>query len=139
MLRVAELIRHALAELLSRNMVPDPVLEKQIVTIPRVKMSPDLKLATVYILPLGGADSAPVLEALDRQRKILRSEVARRISLKSAPELRFRADDSFDNTEQINALFRSDKVRQDLQGAIPTPALAHAHAGFADDGDKGTP
>ena len=114
MLRVAELIRHAMAELLTRGGIQDPVLETHIVTVPRVKMSPDLKLATVFILPLGGQDTKPVLEALDKHRKFLRGEVARKVNLRSAPELRFKADDSFDNAAQIDALFRSDKVRRDL-------------------------
>lgn len=114
MLRVAELIRHALAELLTRGGIQDPVLETHIVTVPRVKMSPDLKLATVYVMPLGGQDTKGVLEALDKHRKFLRGEVARKVNLKMAPELRFRADDSFDNAAQIDALFRSEKVRRDL-------------------------
>ena len=117
MLRVAELIRHALAELLSRGGIQDPILEASIVTVPRVKMSPDLKLATVFVLPLGGKDTEAVLDALDKHRKFLRGEVARRVNLKSAPELRFKADDSFDNAAEIDALFRSEKVRQDLSTA----------------------
>ena len=114
MLRVAELIRHALAELLTRGGIQDPVLETHIVTVPRVKMSPDLKLATVYVLPLGGQETKGVLDALEKHRKFLRGEVARKVNLKMAPELRFRADDTFDNASQIDALFRSDKVRRDL-------------------------
>ena len=114
MLRVAELIRHALAELLTRGGIQDPVLETHIVTVPRVKMSPDLKLATVYVLPLGGQDTKGVLDALEKHRKFLRGEVARKVNLKMAPELRFRADDTFDNASQIDALFRSEKVRRDL-------------------------
>ena len=114
MLRVAELVRHAMAELLTRGGLQDPVLETHIVTVPRVKMSPDLKLATVYILPLGGKDTAPVLEALDKHRKFLRTEIARKVNLKTAPDVRFRADDTFDNADRIEALLRSEKVRQDL-------------------------
>jgi ribosome-binding factor A len=115
MLRVAELIRHATAELLSRREISDPVLEQHVVTVSRVKMSPDLKLATVYVMPLGGKDEADVLTALDRHRKFLRGEIAHRVNLKFAPEVRFRIDDSFDNVSRIDALLNSEQVRRDLE------------------------
>jgi ribosome-binding factor A len=76
-------------------------------------MSPDLKLATAYVMPLGGKDEQAVIEALDRNKKHLRHEVARRVNLKFAPDLRFRRDESFDEAARINALLRSDKVRMD--------------------------
>ena len=114
MLRVAELIRHSMAELLTRGDVIDPVLDTHVVTVPRVRMSPDLKLATVYIMPLGGKDSPEVIEALERHKKYLRGEVARKINLKFSPEIRFRMDDSFDNAAKIDALLNSEKVRGDL-------------------------
>jgi ribosome-binding factor A len=114
MLRVAELIRHAMAELLTRGGIQDPVLETHIITVPKVKMSPDLKLATVYVLPLGGQDATGVIEALERHRKYLRGEIARKVNLKMAPEVRFRADDSFDNAAKIDALLRTEKVRKDI-------------------------
>lgn len=117
MLRVAELIRHAMAELLTRGEVNDPVLETQVVTVPRVRMSPDLKLATIYVLPLGGTDTAPIIEALDRNRRFLRGEVARKINLKFAPDIRFKVDDSFTNSVKIDALLNSEKVRHDVEGA----------------------
>ena len=110
MLRVAELIRHAVSELLSRGELNDPLLDSHPVTVPRVAMSPDLKLATIFILPLGGRDSAPVLAVLDKHRKFLRTEVAHRINLKFAPDLRFRVDTTFDNVSKIEALLNSDKV-----------------------------
>jgi ribosome-binding factor A len=116
MLRVAELIRHSMAELLTRGNVADPVLDNHVVTVPRVRMSPDLKLATVYVMPLGGKDSAPVIEALDRHKRFLRGEVARKINLKFAPDIRFKVDDSFENASKIDALLNSDKVRKDLGG-----------------------
>jgi ribosome-binding factor A len=118
MLRVAELIRHCVADLLSRHDVVDPVLDTQVVTVPRVGMSPDLKLATIFVMPLGGKDSAPVLEALDRHKKFMRGEIARRVNLKFAPDIRFKVDDSFDNSAKIDALLRSDKVRQDIEKPI---------------------
>ena len=115
MLRVAELIRHSMAELLTRGAINDPVLDGHVVTVPRVKMSPDLKLASVYVMPLGGKDTSEVIAALDRHKKYLRSEIAHRINLKFAPEIRFKIDESFDNVAKIDALLNSDKVKQDLQ------------------------
>ena len=112
--RVAELVRHALAEVLSRGDVQDPVLTSHVVTVPEVRMSPDLRLATAYIIPLGGRDEKPVLEALDRHRKVLRQEVARRVNLKFAPDLRFRRDETFDEASRIDALLRSEKVQADI-------------------------
>ena len=112
--RVAELVRHALAEVLSRGDIQDPVLTSHVVTIPEVRMSPDLKLATAYVMPLGGRDERPVLEALERNRKVLRQEVARRINLKFAPDLRFRRDETFDEAARIDALLRSEKVQRDV-------------------------
>ncbi len=129
MLRVAELIRHAMAELLTRGGIQDPVLETNIITVPRVKMSPDLKLATVYVLPLGGKDAKVVIDALEKHRKYLRGEIARKINLKTSPDIRFRADDSFDNAAEIDKLFRTDKVRQDI-------AQDAAHDGEAEDGHE---
>ncbi|MEA2835242.1 MAG: ribosome-binding factor [Methylobacteriaceae bacterium] len=115
MLRVAELIRHSMAELLTRGAINDPVLDGHVVTVPRVKMSPDLKLASVYVMPLGGKDVSDVIAALDRHKKYLRTEIAHRINLKFAPEIRFKIDDSFDNVAKIDALLNTDKVKQDLQ------------------------
>ena len=112
--RVAELVRHAVAEVLSRGDLQDEVLTSHIVTVPEVRMTPDLKLATVYVMPLGGQDVSEVLAALDRNKKILRHEIARRVNLKFAPDVRFRRDESFDEASRIDALLRSDKVRRDL-------------------------
>lgn len=114
MLRVAELIRHAAAQLLARGEVADPVLDGHVVTVPKVKMSPDLKLATLYVMPLGGKDAKDVIAALERNKKFMRGEIAHRINLKFAPDLRFRIDDSFDNAARIDALLNSPKVAQDL-------------------------
>ena len=114
MLRVAELIRHAASEIISRGDINDPVLAANVVTIPRVKMSPDLKLATLYVMPLGGKDSDAVLKALDKHRAFLRGEIARRVNLKFAADVRFKMDDTFDNAAKIDALLNSEKVRRDL-------------------------
>lgn len=114
MLRVGELIRHALSDLLSRGAVNDPVLDGHVITVPGVKMSPDLKLATAYVMPLGGRDVGDVIAALDRHKKFLRGEIAHRISMKFAPDIRFKADDSFDYGAKIDALLHTPKVKQDL-------------------------
>jgi ribosome-binding factor A len=115
MLRVGELIRHTMSEVLSRGDVVDPVLSGHVITVPDVRMSPDLKLATIYVMPLGGKDTPDVLGALDRHKKFLRSEIAKRINLKFAPDIRFKVDQSFDVGARIDALLDSPKVRQDLE------------------------
>jgi ribosome-binding factor A len=117
--RVGELVRHALAEVLARGDLQDAVLSSRPVTIPEVRMSPDLRLATAYVMPLGGEDEGAVLAALTRNRKILRQEVARRVNLKFAPDLRFLRDASFDEAARIDALLRSEKVRRDTQVEAP--------------------
>jgi ribosome-binding factor A len=114
MLRVAELVRHALANLIQRGVLNDPVIENHVVTVPRVKMSPDLKLATAYVMPLGGKDVDEVLAALERHRKFLRAEVAHRVNLRFAPDVRFKADSSFENAARIDALLRTPEVQRDL-------------------------
>ena len=121
MLRVGELIRHTLSDLLTRGAVSDPVLEGHVVTVPDVRMSPDLKLATIYVLPLGGKDVKEVLAALDRHRKFLRGEIAKRINLKFAPEIRFKTDSSFEYSCKIDALFEQPKVKKDLQKEADEP------------------
>ena len=115
MLRVAELIRHTVAELLIRSAIGDPVLESQAITIAEVRMSPDLRLATIYVMPLGGKDIPEVLAALGRQRKQLRAEIARRINLKFAPDIRFQADPRFDYDAKMNALLELPQVKRDLE------------------------
>jgi ribosome-binding factor A len=114
-LRVGELIRHALAEMLTRGEIHDDVLAKHVVTVPEVRMSPDLKLATVYVMPLGGKDVAQVLAALDRNKRYIRGEVAHAINLKFAPDVRFMADETFDESQRIDQILRSPKVAQDLK------------------------
>jgi ribosome-binding factor A len=116
-LRVSELIRHALAEMIQRGDINDEVLASHIVTIPDVRLSPDLKLATVYIIPLGGKDEKPVIAALERHKGYLRGEIAHRVNLKYAPDLRFRRDETFDEADRINRLLRTDAVQRDLSKA----------------------
>ncbi len=117
MLRVAELIRHGLSDLLARGDVRDPVLEGHVVTISDVQMSPDLRLATIYVTSLGGKDMEAVLAALERNKRFLRSEIAQRINLKFAPEVRFKADRSFEAGSKIDALLESPRVKRDLAKA----------------------
>jgi ribosome-binding factor A len=113
-LRVGELVRHALADMLARGDVHDPTLEGHMITVPEVRMTADLKLATVYVMPLGGRDTKEVVAALERNKRFLRGEIARRVNLKFAPEIRFRADERFDEAERIEKLLRTPEVQRDL-------------------------
>jgi ribosome-binding factor A len=114
-LRVGEIVRRAISDIFSQGGVHDPVLEGHLITVPEVRMSPDLKLATIYVLPLGGRDTDIVLAALEHNRKFLRGEVARRVNLKFAPDIRFRIDERFDEAERIEKLLRTPAVQRDLK------------------------
>jgi ribosome-binding factor A len=113
-LRVGELVRHAMAEMLTRGDVHDPVIEGHLITVPEVRMSADLRLATIYVMPLGGRDAEEVVAALERHKKFLRTEIAHRINLKFAPDIRFRVDERFAEAERIDRLLRSPEVKRDL-------------------------
>ena len=113
-LRVGELIRHALSDLLVRGEVHDDVIASRVITIPEVRMSPDLRNATVFIMPLGGGGIEPVLAALRENAKFIRGEVARAVNLKYAPQLSFKGDPSFDEADRINRLLNTPEVRRDL-------------------------
>ena len=113
-LRAGELIRHALAEILARGEVHDPVIEKHTITVPEVRLTPDLRLATIYVMPLGGRDTGEVLDALERNKRFLRGELAHRINMKFAPEIRFRLDERFDEAERIDKLLHDPRVARDL-------------------------
>jgi ribosome-binding factor A len=115
-LRVGELIRHELAAMLTRGEVHDPVIETHMITVPEVRMTADLRLATIYIMPLGGRDEKEVLDALERNKRYLRGEIGRRVNLKFAPEIRFRIDERFDEAERIEKLLRTPVVQRDLAG-----------------------
>jgi ribosome-binding factor A len=114
-LRIGELIRHKLAELLARGDIHDDVIASHVVTVPEVKLSPDLKLATIYIVALGGTDTEAVIEALEHNKRFIRGEVARAVNLKFAPDIRFRRDETFEEASRIDALLASPKVRDDLE------------------------
>jgi ribosome-binding factor A len=116
-LRVGELVRHALAEMLTRGDVHDPVIEAHMITIPEVRVTPDLRLATIYVMPMGGRDTEEVLAAFERHKKYLRAEIAHRINLKFAPDIRFRIDDRFAEAERIDKLLRSPDVKRDLSNS----------------------
>ena len=113
-LRAGEVIRHAVADILSRGEVHDPVLEGHLITVPEVRMSPDLKLATIYVMPLGGRDEKEVLTALERNKRFLRGEIAHRVNLKFAPDIRFRIDERFSEAERIEKLLSTPQVQRDL-------------------------
>jgi len=118
-LRVGELVRHALADLLMRGEVHDPVIEGHLITIPEVRMTADLRLATVYVMPLAGRDTDDVIAAFERNKKFLRGEVAHQINLKFSPDLRFRVDDRFEEAARIDKLLRSPEVKRDLNKDEP--------------------
>ncbi len=113
-LRVGELVRHAVSQMLTRGDIHDPVIESHMITIPEVRMTADLKLATIYVMPLGGRDAAEVVAALNTHKKYLRGEIAHRVNLKFAPDIRFRLDERFDEAERIEKLLRTPEVRRDL-------------------------
>jgi ribosome-binding factor A len=114
-LRVGELIRHALAEMFARGDVHDPTIEGHMITVPEVRMTADLRLATIYVMPLGGHDGETVVAALERNKKFLRGEIAHRVNLKFAPEIRFRIDERFDEAERIEKILRTPAVKRDLE------------------------
>ncbi len=114
-LRVAEQVRHALADVLARGEVRDPDLDGVIVSVTEVRVAPDLRHATAYVKPLAAGDEAAIVKALARNVKFLRGEVARRVNLRYAPDLHFRRDDSFDEAGKIDAILRSPQVARDLE------------------------
>jgi ribosome-binding factor A len=114
-LRVGELIRHAMAEMLTRGDVHDPVIEGHLITVPEVRMTADLRLATIYVMPLGGRDADEVVAALEHHKKFLRAEIAHRVNLKFAPDIRFRVDERFAEAERIDKLLHSPEVKRDLK------------------------
>ena len=116
MLRVGELVRHALAAMFARGEVEDDALRGAVVTVPEVRMTPDLKLANAYVMPLGGQNAEEIVAALNRNRKFIRGRVAPQINMKYAPEVRFFVDDTFEEAGRIDALLRSDRVQRDLAG-----------------------
>jgi len=119
-LRVGEQIRHALSDILSRGDVHDETLASHLVTITEVRMSPDLRHATVFAKPLLGADEEAVLKAMRTHTAYLQREVARRINLKYAAKLKFLGDESFDEGSHIDKLLRDPHVARDLTSGDDT-------------------
>jgi ribosome-binding factor A len=115
MLRVGEMVRHKLAELLIRGEIHDDVLASHVISITEVRLSPDLKLATAYVMPLGGKDTETVLAALEKHKKFIRAEIAHTLDLRYAPDIRFREDETFDEVSRIDELLYSEKVRRDVE------------------------
>ena len=115
-LRVGELVRHAIADLLRRGEIIDPVIEAAIITVPEVRMSPDLKLATAYVSLHDESQEKAVLKALDKYSGLFRMDIARKVNLKSAPQVRFRPDETLEVAAKIDALLRRPEVQRDLAG-----------------------
>ena len=115
-LRVGELIRRTLSEVLARGDVHDPELNRFSITVGEVRCSPDLKVAMVYVLPLGGRDADAALVALQRNKGELRRMAAKGMSLKFAPELRFMLDETFDKLDDARRMLADERVRRDVEG-----------------------
>ena len=115
MLRVAEMIRHKLAEMLARGDIHDDTLAGHVITIPEVRITADLKIATVYVMPLGGKGAEEVIKALAHNKRYIRAELARAVNLKYAPDIRFKFDEMFDEAARIDRLLDSAKVRADTK------------------------
>jgi ribosome-binding factor A len=115
MLRVGELVRHALSAFLARGEIEDELLTGAVITVPEVRMTPDLKLANAYVMPLGGEKAAEIVEALNRHHRFIRGQIAPELDLKFAPDVKFFVDTTFDEFGRIDALLRSERVQQDLQ------------------------
>ena len=114
MLRVGELVRHALAGVFARGDIEDDALAGAVITVPEVRMSPDLKLASAYVMPLGGERAREIVDALNRHQRFIRGRIAPELDLKFAPEVRFFVDETFEEFGKIDALLKSDRVQRDL-------------------------
>lgn len=114
MLRVGELVRHALSAVFARGEIEDPLLDGKVITVPEVRMTPDLKLANAYVMPLGGEGADEVVAALNRHHRFIRGRIAPELDLKFAPDLRFFVDNTFDEFGRIDAILRSERVQRDL-------------------------
>ena len=116
LLRVGEQVRHVLADILMRGDVHDETLASHLVSVTEVRMSPDLRHATAFVMPLLGSNAETVLKALRTHTAFLQSEVARRVNTKYAAKLKFLLDESFDQGSHIDRLLRDPKVARDLGG-----------------------
>lgn len=114
-LRVGELIRRALSDVLMRGETHEPELAHVSITVSEVRMSPDLRVATAFVLPLGGANVADVIKALARAAPELRNAINKAVALKFSPQLRFLPDETFDRMDETRALLGTDRVRRDIE------------------------
>lgn len=114
-LRVGELIRRRLSDILMRGDVHDPELNRLSVTVGEVRVSPDLKIATAYVLPLGGGGQADLIDLLARNKGELRHQIGKKLDLKYTPDLRFRVDETFDQMDETRRLFELEQVRRDVE------------------------
>ena len=114
-LRVGELIRRSLSEVLARGDIHDPELNRLSITVGEVSTSPDLKIATAYVLPLGGEGQDDAIDLLARNKGELRRLIGKKLDLKYAPDLRFRIDETFDRMDETRRMFADDKVRRDVE------------------------
>lgn len=128
-LRVGEEIRHAMSEVLNRTSFNDPNLEGVIITISEVRISPDLKNATAFVVPLGGADLDAVTKSLNKANGFFRRELSHMLRLRSCPRIGFEPDTSFDEAAKINTLLQSDSVQQDLRHEDDDDELVESQAG----------
>ncbi|WP_104020117.1 30S ribosome-binding factor RbfA [Roseovarius nitratireducens] len=115
-LRVGELVRRTLSEVLMRGDIHDPELNRLSITVGEVRCSPDLKIATAYVMPLGGEAQGEAIEFLARNKAELRRIIGRKAGLKFTPDLRFRLDETFDQMDETRRLFEDEKVRRDVEG-----------------------
>ncbi len=137
-LRVGEEVRHALSQVLGESLLRDPDLADAASTVTEVRISPDLKNATAFVMPLGGADLEAKVAALRRAAPFLRGEVARRVKLRFAPRLVFEPDRSFDAAGRIDSLLRAERLQRDLEPQeAPSQASGRAQGEAADDGEAG--
>lgn len=120
-LRVGELIRRTLSSVLARGDVHDPDLNAMSITVGEVRTSPDLKIATVYVMPLGGAGREDAIQALKRNRGELRRQIMREMTLKYAPDLRFVIDETFDRMDDTRRMFADERVRRDVEAPEEAP------------------
>ena len=114
-LRVGELIRRTLSDVLARGEVHDPDLNRMSITVGEVRTSPDLRIATAYVLPLGGQGQEDVVALLARNKAELRRAVSKKLSLKFSPDLRFQLDETFDRLDDTRRMFEQDTVRRDIE------------------------
>jgi ribosome-binding factor A len=121
MLRVGELVRHALVEVFIHEYPHDPILARHTITFAEVKMTADMRHATIYVMPLGGKDTGPVIDALNKNKRWLRGALAKRIEMRYVPELHFRVDERFDEGDRIGRLLRTPEVARDLKRGKDKP------------------